>query len=313
MRPETTTCGKTLLTRSYRVVLECTVRIHAIAPAHPSFGCSEPYFRKLEPEKPPSAESLREQQLLQDALLAVPEALDGWLDSVVWMELDLLGFDSPKTNGEPFLLAAVEQLAPPLRQRFRDALRDRSFYDGVFQFLASFACRLRFVDIGAMSDPDCAVCRASTDRTRRYRIVLGYEIAVIDFTASEIEARYVDACRKWAEENPHRDPFRLRAIPSSQDVEDQRTLLHQLLDRPDVAEAWLRDMVMLDLEVSEAVDGVEAIHPRDQLLRPVIEGLPPRARHRFREAISRDRLLDVAREFRCAFHLRRQPLEILRL
>jgi len=130
---------------------------------------------------------------------------------------------------------------------------------------------------------------------RRYRVVLEYEVAVEELTLDWVKARYQDYVRRSIDMG-FLEFLEDLSEPSAEQTEDQRLLQQALLASGEPLETWLRDEVASELEAC-GLDGLPRTETPEATLRQVIESLPPRQRHRFRESIARDSLYEDAEDF----------------
>ena len=108
----------------------------------------------------------------------------------------------------------------------------------------------------------------------------------------EEHLRECESCRLQGLEDP----------PTEESLAGQRLLREVLLRNPDLLDQWMQREIMLHL----AESGVEEARPsasETDILKPVVETLPPRLRHQYREALARGELYDAAPEFYESFHI----------
>jgi len=130
---------------------------------------------------------------------------------------------------------------------------------------------------------------------RRYRVVLDYEVDVEELTLDWVKARYHDQVRRSIDMG-FLDVLEDLSEPSAEQTEDQRILQKALLASGETLETWLRDEVASELEAC-GLDGITRTESPEVTLRQIIESLPPRQRHRFRESVARDSLYEDAEDF----------------
>jgi hypothetical protein len=83
---------------------------------------------------------------------------------------------------------------------------------------------------------------------------------------------------------------------SEESLAEQRALRKMLLDNRDALDRWMQREVLLHL-AEHGVDEAEPDDSEEEILRPVIEKLPAILRHRYREALARGELFELAPEF----------------
>ena len=108
----------------------------------------------------------------------------------------------------------------------------------------------------------------------------------------EEHLRECESCRLQGLEDP----------PTEESLASQRLLREVLLRNPDLLDQWMQREIMLHLSES----GLEEARPsasETEILKPVVETLPPRLRHQYREALARGELYDAAPEFYESFHI----------
>lgn len=136
--------------------------------------------------------------------------------------------------------------------------------------------------------------------SHRVRVVLEFEVEISDISMAAMQARREEWERRWGGPGSRAFP---REEPSEEELADLRLLQEALRANPEHLKAWIMDEVALELNDI----GVERATPPEgsdvRILMPVIESLPARQRHKFREAIANDTFYDLAEEFLQSFTL----------
>lgn len=130
---------------------------------------------------------------------------------------------------------------------------------------------------------------------RRYVVTLECDVEIRDLTPERLKMDYAEAARQNVEDGVA-DLGIPRALPAPDDLKDQRILQQALLASPEALDAWLRDEVASELE-ARGLEGFRAPGDWQEMLQSIVETLPPRQRHRFREAIARGTFMEDAEEF----------------
>jgi hypothetical protein len=131
---------------------------------------------------------------------------------------------------------------------------------------------------------------------QRYRVVVECDVETIDMTPERMreiqEEREqhmleCEACRLAGPEEPSSD----------ESIAEQRLLRQQLLQDPQALDRWMVREVRLQLAEQGLEEAAPTTENEEDILKPVIERLPPVLRHRFREALARGELYESAAEF----------------
>lgn len=254
--------------------------------------------------------------LLQEALRNEPASLDAWLIFEVATVLDIEGIPEaapPRGEEERILTPLIESLPPEQRHRLREAMATGALIERLDEFFSSFDVNIHGIELRHVDRPATSPGwirsrptlvrsggRDGTTERRRVRAVLDCEVGIRDITRAAIEARRAEWLREQIAEG-----YGLEYIPdtpSEREVEDVGLLQEALRADPARLDAW----VLHEVAMMFAIEGLEEAEPpegeEERILGPVIESLPPAQRHRFREALAKDRLVEPAGEFYNSFH-----------
>jgi hypothetical protein len=132
---------------------------------------------------------------------------------------------------------------------------------------------------------------------KRYRVVIDFDVEISDITAEQIARGARDrgataADEVWAQ--THRTP------PSEADLAALRELQQSLLDDAPRLDLWIKHEVFADL-LDESLQEFTYEFDEHEFLKPLIERLSPRARHRLREAMAREEVVEELEPFWSSF------------
>jgi hypothetical protein len=142
---------------------------------------------------------------------------------------------------------------------------------------------------------------------RSFRVVIECEMEVHELTHERVLADYEERVRHAAECDVCGEVEPV--MPSDQSIEDQLALQQALLRDPVRLAEWLRHELASHLNAM-GLDQCESESTDAEILKPIVESLPPRARHRFRQAMARDELAETAEDFFETFTFRVAEVEI---
>ena len=131
---------------------------------------------------------------------------------------------------------------------------------------------------------------------RRYRLTVEFEVEMQELSMSVIHRRHA-ARLKWREEHVGHEPLPFTWEPPRwNEVEDMRALQRAIVETPGVFDAWNLDSIRAQAKDGLDIETVEHQVAEDMILLPAVETLPPRQRHRYREAAARERLCEQVDE-----------------
>lgn len=130
---------------------------------------------------------------------------------------------------------------------------------------------------------------------RTYCVVMEFEVEVRDLTYETAMARYDERDRNWREMAVQPLDDDVMARPTPEAVEDQKALLAALLADRERLDRYMRNEVAI--HIADVIEGKEPADAFVDIVRPIVETLPPRARHRFRESFARDMFVEDAEDF----------------
>lgn len=145
---------------------------------------------------------------------------------------------------------------------------------------------------------------------RRYRVTIEYDVEMQELSLFGIHRRHAEWLKRrearWGAEPP---PFVWEA-PTESEVEEMRALQRAIAETPDVFDAWVVDSLVSRMKEGLDIETLEPSEHPEQVLLPAVEALPFRTRHRYREAVAKRRLLDVADEMFQSIEMDVEAVEI---
>ncbi len=133
---------------------------------------------------------------------------------------------------------------------------------------------------------------------KRYRVIIDFDVEISDITSDEIERATrernagLSGDEGWSAEE--------RPVPSESDMAALRELQKTLIDDPAMLDIWLKHQVFADV-LAESLQDFPYQFNEEEFLKPLIERLSPRARHRLREAMARDEVVEELEPFWMSF------------
>jgi hypothetical protein len=143
--------------------------------------------------------------------------------------------------------------------------------------------------------------------TKRYRVIIDVDVDVMDITAEQIEQQNAERETR-ARESGWFDDVELPAPPAF-DLAPLQDLQQRLLSEPAMLDEWLKHEVFAELLAGTLEDFVYEFK-EEEFLKKIVERLPPRSRHRLREAIARDTTVEELEPFWNSFKATPKALRI---
>jgi hypothetical protein len=128
---------------------------------------------------------------------------------------------------------------------------------------------------------------------RQYRVVIDVDAEVMELTLQRVLRTRAERAARWDDSVP----APLAALPTVCSLERQALLLRQLLGSPTSLSHYLRVGVMQELTIGGIPERYEQTLHDEEFFLPLIESLPPRERHYFREALASGRFVEDNEEF----------------
>lgn len=146
---------------------------------------------------------------------------------------------------------------------------------------------------------------------RRYEVTITCDVEVRDLTMEWIEAEYAEAEQRRAQLGwPGVEDFAV-PLPAPEHVSDMRMLQEALLASPDLLDMWLEDEVASEMGARGLEECEPTVSRMEKTLTPIIESLPARQRHRFRESLAKGTFVEDNDDFFRSFQIEVAGVRIL--
>jgi hypothetical protein len=141
---------------------------------------------------------------------------------------------------------------------------------------------------------------------KQYRVIIDFDVDVTDITVEQIERQNAEREAR-SEEAGWCDVEHV--TPTASDLASLRELQQRLLDEPALLDQWIKHEVFADL-LAESLHDFSYEFNEEEFLKPIVERLSPRSRHRLREAIARDRTVEELEPFWNSFQPKPKAIRI---
>jgi hypothetical protein len=124
--------------------------------------------------------------------------------------------------------------------------------------------------------------------TKHYRLIVDVDVTIHDLNLEVVRERWEQRARERAEASE--DPAFLQEeeeLPTEQDLIPLQRMLEQLLKNPAHLDRWLRREIIMEVDEG-GLEHYRIPMEEEEELRPLVNDLPPRERHWWRELLARD-------------------------